>query len=64
MEEQGLQLGGKEPDGRNKLAYKSDDITMTPAWESRNTTSNNTNREQSAPKKTRGERKQGLLKFF
>jgi hypothetical protein len=64
MEKQGLQLGGKEQDGKNKLARKSDNITMIPARESRNTTSTNTNREQSAPKKTRCERKQGLLKFF
>ena len=66
VEEQGLQSGRKQPEGRNKLACKSNDITMTPAQESRNTTSDTRKggHEQSAPKKTRGERKKGLFKFF
>ncbi len=56
----------KEPESRNKSACKSKDITMTPAQESRSTTSNATkgDQEQSAPKKTWGERKKGLLKIF
>jgi hypothetical protein len=56
----------EEPESRNKSACKSKDITMTLAQESRSTTSNATkgDREQSAPKKTRGERKKGLLKIF
>jgi hypothetical protein len=56
----------KEPESRNKLARKSKDITMTPARESKSTTSNATkgDQEQSAPKKTRRKRKKGLLKIF
>jgi hypothetical protein len=56
----------EKPEGNNKLAHKSNDITMTPTWTQSIITStpNTGEREQSAPKKTRSARKKDLLAFF
>jgi hypothetical protein len=58
-EEQRTQLEREKQEGRNKLACKSNDITMTPARTQRITDliSTTGEREQSAPKKTRIARK-------
>jgi hypothetical protein len=60
------QLEQDHPEGRNKLACKSDEITTTPARTQRTTTVIPTmwEQEQSAPKKTRSARKKDLLAFF
>jgi hypothetical protein len=66
VEEQKMQTEGEMPEGRNKSARKSDDITMMPARAQRNimSTPNTGEQEQSAPKKTRSTRKKDLLAFF
>jgi hypothetical protein len=56
----------EKPEGKNKLAHKSNDITMTPAWTQSIITSTpkTGEQEQSALKKTRSARKKDLLAFF
>ncbi len=65
-EDQRTQPEREKPEGKNKSACKSNDITMTPARTQRNITSapNMGEREQSAPKKTCSARKKDLLAFF
>jgi hypothetical protein len=57
------QLEQDHPEGRNKPACKSNEITTTPTRTQRITTVIPTtgDREQSAPKKTRSARKKDLL---
>ncbi len=65
-EDQRTQPKREKPEGKNKSAHKSDDITMTPARTQSIITStpNTGEQEQSAPKKTCSARKKDLLAFF
>ncbi len=65
-EDQRTQPKREKPEGKNKLAHKSNDITMTPARTQSiiMSTPNTGEQEQSASKKTRSARKKDLLAFF
>ncbi len=65
-EDQRTQPKREKPEGKNKSAHKSNDITMTPARTQSIITStpNTGEQEKSAPKKTRSARKKDLLAFF